>query len=450
MKCDVLVAEIGSTTTKVHAFDRLVTADPVWLGQGIAPTSIDDGDVTIGLKAAIHDLKQQLGVESMEWDELFATSSAAGGLRMTVHGLVYDMTVRAAREAALGAGAIIQLVTAGKLTQTDLSEVAAIQPRLILVSGGVDYGERETALHNFDRLTDMCPGVPLIYAGNVQNVPEIRLIASRKGARVYCVDNVYPSIDRLRIEPARRIIQEAFEAHIVEAPGMQSIRELVSGPILPTPGAVMTCAMLLYDLIGDLIVFDVGGATTDLHAVTDGSAEISRMLVSPEPFAKRTVEGDLGVYVNRRHVVDQIGMANLEREMPGAEVLLPTIGPIPQTAEEIRLIERLTLEAVRVALDRHAGRLTDLYGPTGRKTIASGKDLTAVRSVIGTGGALCRLPAGRDILRQALAIRKGNRLLPPEDTTVWIDETYTMAAIGVLSMKYREAAVRLLRQQFPA
>jgi len=449
MKCDVLVAEIGSTTTKVHAFDRLAAPDPVWMGQGLAPTSIDEGDVTIGLKAAIFDLQQRLGVESIDWSELFATSSAAGGLRMTVHGLVYDMTVRAAREAALGAGAIIQMVTAGRLTQTDLAEVAAIRPRLILVAGGVDYGERETALHNFEQLTDTCPGVPLIYAGNVQNVPEIRLIAARKDARVYCVDNVYPSIDRLRIEPARRIIQDAFEAHIVEAPGMQSIRELVSGPILPTPGAVMTCAMLLHDLIGDLIVFDVGGATTDLHDVTSGTPEIARLQVSPEPFAKRTVEGDLGVYVNRRHVADQIGMVNLEREMPGAEALIAAIGPIPRTTEEIRLIERLTLEAVRVALDRHAGRLTDLYGPTGRKTIASGKDLTAVRTVIGTGGALIRLPNGRDILRQAIASGNGSRLFPPADAIVRIDETYTMAAVGVLSMRYREAAVRLLRQRYP-
>jgi large subunit ribosomal protein L10 len=33
---------------------------------------------------------------------MLASSSAAGGLRMTVHGLVPDMTVRAAKEAALG------------------------------------------------------------------------------------------------------------------------------------------------------------------------------------------------------------------------------------------------------------------------------------------------------------------------------------------------------------
>ena len=38
-----------------------------------------------------------------------ATSSAAGGLRMTVHGLTQRMTAMAAREAALGAGAVVDL-----------------------------------------------------------------------------------------------------------------------------------------------------------------------------------------------------------------------------------------------------------------------------------------------------------------------------------------------------
>ena len=39
-------------------------------------------------------------------------SSAAGSLRMTVHGLVYEMTAKAAKEAALNAGTNLDLVTA--------------------------------------------------------------------------------------------------------------------------------------------------------------------------------------------------------------------------------------------------------------------------------------------------------------------------------------------------
>jgi uncharacterized protein (TIGR01319 family) len=64
----------------------------------------------------------------------------------------------------------------------------------------------------------------------------------------------------------------------------------------------MEAARLLQETMGDLVLIDVGGATTDVHSVTEGSEEIQRLLLSPEPFAKRTVEGDLGVYVNASHV----------------------------------------------------------------------------------------------------------------------------------------------------
>ena len=92
MKVDVLVAEIGSTTTVVNAFNDIDTDNPVFWGQGQAPTSVLEGDVRIGLQGAIDDLCRGKGIDSLEYDEMLATSSAAGGLKMTVHGLVYDMT----------------------------------------------------------------------------------------------------------------------------------------------------------------------------------------------------------------------------------------------------------------------------------------------------------------------------------------------------------------------
>ena len=113
MKVDVLVAEIGSTTTVVNAFHRLDEKMPIFLGQGQAPTSVLQGDVCVGLQGAVDDLCRRQGWSDIQYDAMLATSSAAGGLRMTVHGLVYDMTVRAAREAALGAGANLHQVTAG-------------------------------------------------------------------------------------------------------------------------------------------------------------------------------------------------------------------------------------------------------------------------------------------------------------------------------------------------
>mgnify|MGYP000644894105 FL=1 len=136
MEIDVLVAEIGSTTTVVNAFDGINTKNPIFWGQGQAPTSVSEGDVRIGLRGAVDDLCKKKGVEKLHYHDMIATSSAAGGLKMTVHGLVYDMTAKAAKEAALGAGGIIHYVTAGKLRRTDIAKIKEINPNIILIAGG--------------------------------------------------------------------------------------------------------------------------------------------------------------------------------------------------------------------------------------------------------------------------------------------------------------------------
>ena len=443
MEADVLVAEIGSTTTVVNAFT--FNESPKFAGQGQAATTVLDGDVTVGLTRAIEDLKASLG-EEVTWKEMLAASSAAGGLKMCVHGLVYDMTVRAAKEAALGAGAVLKYATSGKLTRSDIAKVGEIGPNIILIAGGVDYGERETALYNFEKLAEVYPEVPFIYAGNVQNTDDIKYIADEKNIRVYITENVYPKVDDLNVEPTRKIIQDVFEEHIVHAPGMTEIRSMIKGKIMPTPGAVMAAAKLLAEEMGDLIVFDVGGATTDLHSVTAGSLEIAELMISPEPVAKRTVEGDLGVFVNIPYIVQKIGMEEIKKEFPNAEELIANAKPIPETDEEKAFVENLTQTAISSALKRHAGKLVDFYGPAGKKTIAQGKDLTAVKFLIGTGGALTRLPNRINIMESILEPNTSMRLGPRVGAKILVDNHYIMASLGVLSALYKEEALSLLKQ----
>lgn len=122
MKIDTLVVEIGSTITKVNAFDKIKSKNPIYLGKGISYTTVNEGDITIGLNRAIEDLKNKLKVDKITWSHMYGNSSAAGGLKMTVHGLVPEMTAKAAKEAALGAGAITKMVTAGLLSQYDLKK----------------------------------------------------------------------------------------------------------------------------------------------------------------------------------------------------------------------------------------------------------------------------------------------------------------------------------------
>ena len=483
MKIDVLVAESGSTTTVVNAFDDRNSDTPKFIAQGQSPTTVfEGGDVRNGLNGAIKDLceklntvnketkndkiiapqgarynettlnkeniENQITVENLEYKHMFATSSAAGGLRMTVHGLVYDMTAKAAKEAALGAGAIIHQVTAGKLRKSDTKKLLNINPNIILIAGGVDFGERDTALYNAQMIANLNLEIPIIYAGNIENIEDIKDIFEDTNYKLYIAENVYPKIDVLNIEPTRKIIQEVFEENITKAPGMKYIKEMVNENITPTPAAVMQSAKLLYENIGDLVVIDVGGATTDIHSVTSGNEYISKISVNPEPLAKRTVEGDLGLYVNMKNLVEIIGIENIKGELSNLDIenLINNHKPIPQTQNEIQFVERLTQEAIKVSMTRHAGTIRNLYSESGKVKIAEGKDLTNVKYIVGTGGALTRLPNREYIMKDMLLQNKDKtKLYPKENINVMVDNDYIMASLGVLSYKYKEAALRLLK-----
>ena len=449
MNIDVLVYEIGSTTTLVNAFNGIDSDSPRFIGQGQAPTSVLEGDVRIGLSAAIDDLAKNLGVKDIDYGIAFATSSAAGGLRMTVHGLVYDMTVKAARAAALGAGAIIKLATAGIMSDYDIEDVKAIDPNLILLAGGTDYGERETAVENAKKIVASGLKVPVIYGGNIQNHHIIKSIFEGTGIPLYITENVYPKLDLLNIEPARKIIHKVFEEHIVKAAGMEHVRDMVMGNIIPTPGAVMEAAQLLYNDIGDLAVIDIGGATTDVHSVTAGSDEIATIQTTPEPFAKRTVEGDLGMYVNAHNVIDLIGREKLEKELGlDIDAVMKDYKPIPETPDQFKLTQRLCLAAGLTSVERHAGALRYIYTPRGRQTIAEGKDLTKLKYLVATGGALTRLPDRKEIMRKIADHNENGMLLYPKPSVLKLlfDNDYIMASLGVLSKQYPEAALSLLKQ----
>jgi uncharacterized protein (TIGR01319 family) len=185
--------------------------------------------------------------------------------------------------------------------------------------------------------------------------------------------------------------------------------------------------------------------------VTEDGEQISKILIHPEPKAKRTVEGDLGVFVNMKNIVELIGEKKLREELAAMDAdidvdsVMESYQAIPKTPEEIKFVERLTKEAVCQAAERHAGRIRYIYGPSGRSTAAEGKDLTQVKYIVGTGGALTRLPSRVEIIKEITA-RGGTGLLlfPGDHAEILIDNDYIMASVGVLSLKHRKAAIKLL------
>ncbi len=445
LKFELITAEIGSTTTIVTVFEGIGTKKPKKITQAEHFTTVNEGDVTLGINQCLDDIRKKVKAD-FDWDEFVATSSAAGGLRMSVHGLVYDMTVRAAKEAALGAGGIICHVTAGKIDNREVQKVKTINPNMILLAGGVDYGEKETIIHNAKEFAKESLNIPFVVAGNCAVLDEVCEILKQSGKRVYPTENVYPKVDFLNVDPIRDVIQQIFSEHIIHARGMEEIEKIVQRPIIPTPAAVMLTTKLLYDMLGDVVTIDIGGATTDIDSVTYGTPEIQEITISPEPYAKRTVEGDLGVFVNAANVADSI-KNQLEIEYPDYKQMMVEITPYPKTEKMEQFMARLAVQCISAGLRRHAGRIRYIYGPAGRQKIAEGKDLTAVKAIVGTGGILTRSPFADEVLSisRILSKRHVNELLPSDDIKLYRDNHYIFAPIGAISKIDLDTAICLLK-----
>ncbi len=254
--------------------------------------------MAVGVEQAIADLGISISGEpgQVGKPETFVNSSAAGGLRMTVHGLTYSMTARAAREAALGAGAIVKLVTAGKLSDFDLEEIRSIHPNIILLAGGVDFGETDIVLANAEKLASLGCLRRCSTLAMPPSASRSRRSSSDAGIEVMTRRQRLPRRGRAQHRAAPPADPRSLQPHTSSTPpGWPASASSPSWGILPTPGAVLRGAELFAEALGDCLVFDVGGATTDVHSVTDGSLEWASKLTEPEPRAKRTVEGDLGV-----------------------------------------------------------------------------------------------------------------------------------------------------------
>ncbi len=444
MKIDALVAEIGSTTTVVNAF--ALHENIRFLGRGVANTSVRT-DVNIGLKEAVKDLEQLLKTP-VEWKEMFAASSAAGGLRMSVSGLVHEMTVRASKEAALNAGANIDLISSGHLEWDDLEQLKAQSPNIILVAGGTDHGDKTTAYENIKKIEALSMNVPIVYAGNIENHYRVRKLFENSSQKPYLhiTENVYPRVDYMNIHPLRRLIYKLFEANITKAKGMQSIKAMVNESIMPTPGSVMEASMLLHEVLGNLMVIDVGGATTDIHSITVPREEYEAHLEG-EPKEKRTVEGDLGVFINAENVWNSINeeaflkAQSIDYKM--FETLKDSYTYIPTTPLQKSFVRELTRTCVFKALDRHVGDLKKVYTSSGRKVIPEGRDVSRVQHIVLTGGALINLEDTESIVRDYIR-KRPNKMMPETSVKIYKDHDYILAATGVLSLKYKEASKQLM------
>ncbi len=444
--------DFGSTFTKVVAVDldrgRIISRSQ-------APSTVEE-DITIGLKEALEELDAGVNTSHEDEWEALACSSAAGGLRVVSIGFVPELTVEAATRAALGAGAKIVGCYSYELTEQEISEIGEISPDIILLAGGTDGGDKRVIIHNARMLSKLdLERAHLLVAGNKTARDEIEAIFNTHSANVRFTKNVMPEIGRLETEHCNREIRDIFIKNIIEAKGVAKARAIVKDIIMPTPSAVLAAARLLAEGyqeqkgLGDVIVVDIGGATTDVHSIARGNPASGDVMVRglPEPYVKRTVEGDLGVRLNIGTLLEQLQLRGLlpDESYEGVIQEISAVGQIPQTEQQFTGDMMLASVAVEVAVERHAGRVEIVYGPMGEMAVQRGKDLTEVRHVVGTGGPIAFSRDPRGILERVLFQETSRHILRPRNPRFYVDEEYILYAAGLLAQTEPKAALALMK-----
>lgn len=451
-----LYIDFGSTFTKVTAID--IEKEEI-LGTQKAPTTVET-DIAEGLNEAILKLEKRIG--KINFNEKYASSSAAGGLKMVTIGLVPQLTAEASKRAALGAGAKVLKVYSYKLTNEDVYEINSLNPDIILICGGTDGGNMDNIIYNSKIIVSMSKDVPIVFAGNREAVYDCREILSRKFSDVRITENVMPELNMLNIEPVRKTIREVFLERIIEAKGFKKAQNLLSGILMPTPSAVLRAAVLLSggtaeeEGIGELIVVDPGGATTDVHSIAKGYPTKEGVMLRglPEPYEKRTVEGDIGVRYSAPSLIETYGAEKIKTELAKENVQADKIiknfieNPwfIPKSEEEFKADDFLCRAAVAIASERHAGIIETVYTPFGSTYVQTGKDLTGIKFVIGTGGPIIHSKSPRQVLESVLFDSFNPSRLKPYKPAFLIDKQYVMYALGLLGEKYPHKAVRMLKK----
>ncbi len=452
----VLLIDFGSTYTKLTAVD--VEGEKI-LGTAAAYTTVQT-DINDGLNEGLRKLEQQTG--KLTYDKCYACSSAAGGLRMVTSGLVPELTGEAAKLASLGAGAKVVGIYAFQLTEDDIEDIRAAKPDIFLLVGGTDGGNTECILHNAKALAQMQPDFPIVIAGNRTAARQCQRIL--EGCEVYVCPNVMPKFGVLNIEPTQKQIREIFLNRIVQAKGLSKAAQLLSDIMMPTPSAVLQAMELLAQGcedepgIGDLIAVDVGGATTDVYSIADGMPEGMNTVYKglPEPYAKRTVEGDIGMRYSIRGIVEAAGIRKVcqlsglsqNRVEELVDYLSVNTDTVPgEDRDMLALDYALASLAIEEAVDRHAGTIQETYTMMGKTYVQEGKNLTGVKRIVVTGGSLIHTQRTEQIARHALYSLEKPESLRPKLADVLVDRTYILAAMGLLSSHYPQVALRIMKKE---
>ena len=456
-----LMIDFGSTFTKLTAVD---TAVEDVIATASSFTTVDT-DISIGYQKAFDLLCEKLG-ETPVFDKIIGCSSAAGGLKMAAIGLVEELTVEAARRVCLGAGAKVELAFSHHLTNGDVDKIIEKKIDIILLSGGTDGGNSECVLFNQKMLCERGVKIPIIFAGNKNCLDEVKALAQKYQMNEYYCENVMPRLNVLNIDDARNTIRKIFLENIIVAKGIKRIEKVIDKVLLPTPESVLRAATLLADGylkefgFGEIVLVDIGGATTDMYSICSPSAKRSDVVIKglEEPYAKRTVEGDLGMRYSALGVLsslteEEVKLINLEEGIDLSKelhYLSEHVDDLPRDAHQVKIDNIIARICVDKAMSRHVGKMEEAYTPMGMLYNQYGKDLSKINFVIGTGGTLVHGENPVSVLKAVEYKMKNGLELRPRTPRYLLDKDYLLSAMGLLAELDPLLALKIMKKHIVA
>ena len=424
------------------------------LARAARPTTVDN--LADGFFAVLGDCVEGDALAMLESGELKLqySSSAKGGLAVAAIGLVPEVTLEVGKIAAQSAGARLSQVFSYHLTRRDIAALEASPPDILLFAGGTDGGNTRYVLDNAEAIGRSAIDCEIIYAGNRSVAEEVAELLA--GKRVRIVDNLLPNFNEPNPDPARDAIRAVFLDTIVSGKGLDKIMAATGAAPAPTPYVVLEYVRAIREHVPgweSFMLFDMGGATTDVYSAHREAPEPGTMLRGlPEPEIKRTVEGDLGMRVSA-HATARVGGKEQEAALERAGVntgqlctyadqLAVHPDYLPLSAADAALDQALAGLCVGYACARHVGRAATVYTPEGEMQLQTGRDLRGVTRVIGSGGWLSRAadfsPAAW--FADHAVDKRERRVLVPQKFTWYRDQDYLFPLLANLAREAPKAA----------
>jgi uncharacterized protein (TIGR01319 family) len=268
---NVICIDIGSTWTKGAVF---IQSHDRFVAERRAAVATTTDHLPEGFFSVLHQLQPQYDWRTIDAGQpplpVYFSSSAKGGLKVAVVGLVPEMSLQIARLAAFSAGARICSSFPYRLTRSCITAIEKSQPDILLLCGGTDGGNERYVTENAQSIAGSEFSGTIIFAGN--NAAADRVSDILAGRELHVCENLMPDFGRLNTGPVRETIRKVFLERIVSGKGLSEIVRLFGVQPLPTPLAVLNLVEAVGKNLPDwnnFALIDMGGATTDFYSFGD-------------------------------------------------------------------------------------------------------------------------------------------------------------------------------------